>query len=141
MGYEKNKQLVDGRKGKSGKGKPATRYEFSEMRFARIELNEAHKEAFRGYESSGEFEELTVDDLLSGVDSISFSKGDEERTVICTASCFRADNPNGGLRLTGRAGSATTALAVLAYKIIYMVGDGTWLEAEARLGGTYSDIG
>lgn len=141
MGYEKNKSLSGGRNVRSKSSAKGTRFEYNEMRFARIELNEQHKEAFRSYEASGEFDGLTVSDLLSGVDTISFSRGDDGKTVTCTASCFRGDHPNGGLRLTGKGGDAERALAVLAYKIIYMVADGTWREAEDRLGGSFDDIG
>lgn len=141
MGYEKNKGISGGRGAKGKSRAKGTRFEYDEMRFARIELTEAEKQSFREYESAGEFDGLMVDDILDGVDTLSFSRGDGGKTITATASCFQSDHPNGGLRLTGKGGNAARALAVLAYKVVYLVGDGTWREAEDRRGGSFDDIG
>lgn len=110
-------------------------------RFVRIELTAQEKEDFRSLRAGGEFDGASVDDLLTQGDKLSISVGDGGVTFTASLTCAHADNPNRGLILTARGGDANTALAVLTYKLLYLVGESLWREAEDRRGGSYNDIG
>lgn len=141
MGYGKNGKAV-GSSGSSAQKKRSTaKVPFSDFRFVRIELLEPDKESFRSLLASGEFESLSPDDFVGEGYKVSFAETDAEKSIICSVSMAKADHHNAGLILTGRGRDSATALAVVAFKHIYLCQDTLWREAESQRGGSYSDIG
>ena len=110
-------------------------------RFVGIELLAEEKQNFRSLLESGEFESLSPDDFIERGYKVTFTADKRGGGVICTLSAPDLDHPNNGLLLTGRGGDSTTALAVAAYKDIYLCPDGLWLEAEGRRRRDADDIG
>jgi len=136
MGHGKNPPV------KSRKhSRPAGRVAFADMRFVRIELLESEKEVFRALLDSGEFEQVSADDFIERGYKVTFTQDTRGGGALCTVSACAADHPNAGLMLTGRGRDAATAIAVVAYKDIYLCPDGLWRAAEDQRGGSYSDIG
>lgn len=141
MGHAKQ-QKINRRSGSASERTRAnTRVAYSDYRFVRIELTEQEKQQFRDLLAAGEFESLSVTDFVREGYKLSFSEGDEGHTVICSVSQPHADHHNAGLILTGRGGDAETALAVVAFKHVYLCEDTLWRSAEDNRGGSYNDIG
>lgn len=125
----------------SGASKSAAKHNFSDFRFVRIELREEHKERFRSLLDSGEFRDLSVDDYIALGYKVSFSGSNEGKTVVCSFSASSPEHGNAGLVLTSRAADSVTALAVNAFKDIYLCMDGLWRTGENAGGGDANDIG
>jgi len=136
MGHGKNPP-VKSRKHSS----PAGRVAFADMRFVRIELLESEKDEFRALLDSGEFETVSIDNFIERGYKVTYTRDTRGGGALCTVSAGDADHPNAGLMLTGRGRDATVALAVVAFKDIYLCPDGLWRAAEDSRGGSYSDIG
>lgn len=141
MGYGKESKNSRRSGTAAAKKRETAKVAYSDYRFVRIELTEADKERFRALLASGEFESLSVTDFVRDGYKVSFSEADSGHTIICSISQPYAQHHNAGLVLTGRGSDAETALAVVAYKHIYLCEDQLWRQAEDARGGSYSDIG
>lgn len=124
-------------KPKGGSGKLS----FDQYRFVRIELTEAEKVEFRSQLASGEFDGLDVDDWIERGNKLTLAGDKKGGGVLASLSQQNVSHPDAGLILTGRGGTVTIALAVLAYKDRHLAGDDGWKACEAQRGGSYDDIG
>ena len=140
MGTMKEKKNDRGNATAREKERKNAKVPYADFRFVRLELTEPEKDNFRSLLGSGEFESLSPDDFLPDGYKVSFTSGDNEASVICSISQPFATHHNHGLILTGRGRDSATALAVCAYKHLYLCEDTLWREAEQRRGGSYSDI-
>jgi len=128
-------------KSKQSSSDKPVRVPFSELQFVNLELSSAEKTNFRELDDSGEFDDVDIESwiLLGYKLSISY----DFKNACCTASLTASyrNMVNSGLILSARAGSASAAIRVLAFKDKYLADDGLWQPAADRRRGTDSDIG
>jgi len=132
---------TDGGNNKGRSNNSEARYAYNEMRFVRIELSDDEKAEFKSLLEAGEFDPSFLDKCVDARYNITLSKDKRGNGSLCCVRAEYKDMLDGGLILSGRGKDITTAIAVCEYKATYLADENGWLEAEARRGGGYSDIG
>lgn len=106
----------------NGKNNSSQSYEFVNVSLSRSE--QAAVESW-STETSPDYG-IILDDLISNGYSIKISWSDYNDCFTASLSCSDKDDPNYLKILTGRAGSAYSALDVLLYKHLVFCEGGTW---------------
>lgn len=119
----------------------ASRVPFDRMQFVRIELSESDKRAFKEYLAQDESYTLDVDTCLRLGYEFSVKLDSDGVGVLASLRSPFTDGENSGYVLTGRGGSATRAIQVLAFKLDYLIAGRSWEEASNSRRSDYDDIG
>lgn len=133
-----NRQDERRNRGAAASGKAHARDNY---RFVNIELTTSQKEEFKALLDDGEFVDVSPDSWLLAGYKVTFSSGDNGKTVICSVICGVDGDANYGLILTGRGSDSATALRVAAYKDTYLCENGAWLTSPNLSGKSAGDIG
>lgn len=127
---------------KKSDSKPfSARVPFQQMRFIRLELSAGDKEAFKNWLAEDSDYTLDVDTSIREGYELTIKLDTDGSGMLASLRAPYVDSPNSGGILTGRGGTATRALQVLAFKIDYLVGGRTWEEAENSRRSDLDDIG
>jgi len=140
MGALKNEAIHKRAAARDKSADKGGRVAFADFKFVRLELLADEKDKFKALLASGEFDDISPDEFVSQGYTVKYSPGDAGKTVICSITQPMVNHCNGGLVLTGRGRDSAVALAVCAYKHVYLCTEGQWREAENRRGTAFDDI-
>lgn len=139
MGQYKGKRKPDAAPTASRGGKTGF-IPYGEMRFIAIELTSEEKDEFRALLAAGDIEPLDVTGYVTAGYEVTYKRDKAGGGVLLSLRAPLYELDNGGGIVTGRGGDAETALAVLSYKVQYLIGDRLWSEAEHERRGNAADI-
>jgi hypothetical protein len=126
---------------RAAKGKGKAKLGFGDYWFVELELSTEDQERFLVWETEHTIGLDDLDYLLADGCKISFSVDPNGHGILCSASQQGSEHENAGGILTGRAGSATRAAAVLLYKDVVVCNSGSWAQARHERGQSRLDIG